>query len=239
MNLSHVERYFADILSAIESSEDIPLYEGAQRQCDGRDIPRALPLPDNLFIIGTVNVDETTYMFSPKVLDRANVIEFRVTAEELAAFLEKPEAPDLNKLDAKGLTFAAEFVNAASQLVAAIPDNLFRGQNTEFGYRVAREAARFLHFYQKFGGFAAVDKSWFKDAFDSIIVQKFLPKLHGSRSKLEGLLWALAWACGPVTIQVFPEDKWWRRSYTKRISRRTQPPGSFLKKPLDSKIGTL
>ncbi len=37
-----------------------------------------VPLPSNLFVVGTVNVDETTYMFSPKVLDRANTIEFRV-----------------------------------------------------------------------------------------------------------------------------------------------------------------
>ena len=66
MNLSHVERYFADFLSAIESGEEIPLY--------GKD--ETLELPSNLFIIGTVNVDETTYMFSPKVLDRANTIEF-------------------------------------------------------------------------------------------------------------------------------------------------------------------
>ena len=65
MNLSHVERYFADFLSAIESGEKIPLYGEEE-----------LTLPSNLFIIGTVNVDETTYMFSPKVLDRANVIEF-------------------------------------------------------------------------------------------------------------------------------------------------------------------
>ena len=71
MNLSHVERYFADFLSAIESGEEIPLYGNNE----------SLKLPDNLFIIGTVNVDETTYMFSPKVLDRANTIEFEtVTA---------------------------------------------------------------------------------------------------------------------------------------------------------------
>ena len=65
MNLSHVERYFADFLSAIESNESIPLYGEEE-----------LEIPYNLFIIGTVNVDETTYMFSPKVLDRANTIEF-------------------------------------------------------------------------------------------------------------------------------------------------------------------
>jgi 5-methylcytosine-specific restriction endonuclease McrBC GTP-binding regulatory subunit McrB len=34
-------------------------------------------LPPNLYIIGSVNIDETTYMFSPKVLDRAFTIEFR------------------------------------------------------------------------------------------------------------------------------------------------------------------
>ncbi|RKY81562.1 hypothetical protein DRQ11_15295, partial [candidate division KSB1 bacterium] len=33
-------------------------------------------LPSNLIVIGTVNMDETTYAFSPKVLDRANTIEF-------------------------------------------------------------------------------------------------------------------------------------------------------------------
>jgi hypothetical protein len=76
MNLSHVERYFADLLSAIESGEAIPLYEDGDRAADLQAIPRKLTLPPNVFIIGTVNVDETTYMFSPKVLDRANVIEF-------------------------------------------------------------------------------------------------------------------------------------------------------------------
>src|SRR6185369_17211151 len=34
MNLSHVERYFSDLLSAIESGEEVPLYE-AERQSDG------------------------------------------------------------------------------------------------------------------------------------------------------------------------------------------------------------
>jgi hypothetical protein len=36
---------------------------------------RSFTIPSNLFFVGTVNVDETTYMFSPKVLDRAHVIE--------------------------------------------------------------------------------------------------------------------------------------------------------------------
>ena len=67
MNLSYVERYFADFLSALESDEAM----------DKPGTNEKIVLPDNLFVIGTVNVDETTYMFSPKVLDRANVIEFK------------------------------------------------------------------------------------------------------------------------------------------------------------------
>lgn len=73
MNLSHVERYFADFLSAIESGQPIPLYSNDDENYE-------LDIPDNLLIVGTVNVDETTYMFSPKVLDRANTIEFPTMA---------------------------------------------------------------------------------------------------------------------------------------------------------------
>ena len=62
MNLSHVERYFADFLSVMESNEEIPLY--AEGIVDN-GVPSKLRVPANLFIIGTVNIDETTNMFSP------------------------------------------------------------------------------------------------------------------------------------------------------------------------------
>lgn len=81
MNLSHVERYFADFLSAMESRNSKLRLHGAAAglMANTITVPHELALPNNLFIIGTVNVDETTYMFSPKVLDRANVIEFRAS----------------------------------------------------------------------------------------------------------------------------------------------------------------
>ena len=60
-------------LSAIESGQPIPLYSNDDENYE-------LDIPDNLLIVGTVNVDETTYMFSPKVLDRANTIEFPTMA---------------------------------------------------------------------------------------------------------------------------------------------------------------
>jgi len=220
MNLSHVERYFADILSAIESGEEVPLYEGAERTTDGGTVPRKLRLPDNLFIIGTVNVDETTYMFSPKVLDRANVIEFRMELAELAVFLSTPKAPRLEELDGKGIGFGSGFVEASGDKGRQVPAsvkaayeqemllffNLLREHNAEFGYRTSYEAGRFIHFYNQLGGFADDNGDWFDGAMDAVVVQKILPKLHGSRSKLEGLLWALAWASGAERIDRHDKD---------------------------------
>jgi hypothetical protein len=168
-----------------------------------------LQLPLNLFVIGTVNVDETTYMFSPKVLDRANVIEFRMERDELAGFLPAPRTPEMDELNGRGSGFGSAFVAAAGESVS-VPEavreafetemllffDLLREHQAEFGFRVSNEAARFLYFYRLLGGHAADSTDWFAAAMDAVIVQKFLPKLHGSRPKLEGLLWALAWACG-------------------------------------------
>jgi hypothetical protein len=148
-------------------------------------------------------------MFSPKVLDRANVIEFKMDSVELESFLKGPSKPDLKKLDGAGAEFGRSFVNAA-RAAAEVPAEVAKQfqeemlllfkvlqlAGAEFGYRVAHEAARFLYFYKEFGGCSVDDASWFDDAMDAVIVQKVLPKLHGSRGKLEGLLWALATVCG-------------------------------------------
>ena len=54
------------------------------------NIPQELFIPPNIYFVGTVNIDETTHMFSPKVLDRAFTIEFDVGSfEEYLKFLNK------------------------------------------------------------------------------------------------------------------------------------------------------
>ncbi len=225
MNLSHVERYFADLLSAIESDEPIHLHQDAERKAGDIVIPRKITLPKNLFIIGTVNVDETTYMFSPKVLDRANVIEFRMDESDLMAFLEHPAKPNLENLDEKGVSFSKAFVEAARK-PAVIPEEIKKRYDTEllllfktlqdhgaeFGYRTAYEASRFVHFYKLLGDGKVWNSSanesrgawtdldnegrdWLDDAMDSVIFQKLLPKLHGSRAKLGPVLKKLWFLC--------------------------------------------
>ena len=94
MNLARVEYYLSDILSIIETREYVdgkvttdPLitenYYGADITAKGKY--GVVRIPENLYIIGTVNMDETTFPFSRKVLDRANTIEFS-TVELLANF---------------------------------------------------------------------------------------------------------------------------------------------------------
>lgn len=96
MNLAPVEQYFAEYLSVIESRklEDgeivtDPLLKKEDQEwyhtlvctltSDGslqdQFIKEGIAIPQNLFVIGTVNMDETTFSFSRKVLDRAMTIE--------------------------------------------------------------------------------------------------------------------------------------------------------------------
>src|ERR1700736_2491372 len=105
MNLAHVERYFADFLSAVESGQDVlpDLTEVAGDWRGGALESDRLSIPKNLLVVGTVNVDETTYMFSPKVLDRANTLEFRVATDDLS---QTPAKPTVATAASRGLAQA-------------------------------------------------------------------------------------------------------------------------------------
>ncbi len=199
MNLSHVERYFADFLSAMESGSPINLISDAT---DQDTIPRAVKLPTNLFIIGTVNIDETTYMFSPKVLDRANVIEFRITETAINHYLKNTTIRKPTPIDRKGVSSANEFLEvAANQSISLRSKDYFSDMlakfftelkkvGAEFGYRSAFEALRFAAIMQ------TTAPSWAHTTImDAIILQKLLPKLHGSRRKLEPVLKTLGKLC--------------------------------------------
>lgn len=210
MNLAKVEHYFSDFLSCLESrrlgeygkmkqerirlhdqQEPVAIEDGTYR------IPQSMEIPANLYFTGTVNVDETTYMFSPKVLDRANTIEFNHV--DLAAYggngpghaeagsyrlkegfeltpLALPAKRDYDLFEAKGVL---ETINAI-----LMPAQL------HFGYRVANEIALYVRHATAWVGADALSV-----AMDLQIVQKVLPKLHGSRAKLESPLQALLYFC--------------------------------------------
>lgn len=224
MNLSHVERYFADFLSTMESTDGIiELYDSGKRYAeDGREIPPSFKFPKNLFVIGTMNVDETTYMFSPKVLDRAQVIEFRVSEKEMADFLAKPGNPKIDDLAGKGAAYAKAFLDLAAErktkdigadekekfnelLIGKVDpktkeyDGLFTSLaklGAEFGYRSAIEMVIFIAYYLEACAYGKLTQSVDREkclgeAIDAAVLQKLLPKLHGSLNRLGPVIDAL------------------------------------------------
>jgi hypothetical protein len=199
MNLSHVERYFADFLSTMESGDAIPLHKIVSVPGEEKiNIPQSLKLPKNLFIIGTVNIDETTYMFSPKVLDRANTIEFRLTTEDLEKYIASDIKLNMELLMAQGTNMSNSFMTLALQ---EIDKNLkpseedlklffseLKKSGAEFGYRTASEIGRLMYMLKKLGESG-------DNLLDIAVMQKLLPKLHGSRNKLTKVLPILGGFC--------------------------------------------
>lgn len=88
MNLAPVEQYLADVLSAMEeqrtstSAVPIQLYSPAADPVNRDEWPPTIFFPDNLFLVGTVNVDETTRPLSERVLDRANVLQLSTALDD-------------------------------------------------------------------------------------------------------------------------------------------------------------
>lgn len=198
MNLAHVERYFSDFLSGIESRDAIlpNLILGADGEWRLRSLDeRLITLPRNVFVIGTVNVDETTYQFSPKVLDRATTFEIRTRTEELADDIMRPSAilpaavthlrglvglvlDDTWQRQSKGRTPVATAMRDLHKRLTATDD--------EFGQRVFYEGLRFAAALEQLG----VNER--DHALDHIVLHKVLPKIHGSRRRAEPVLKKLA-----------------------------------------------
>jgi 5-methylcytosine-specific restriction enzyme B len=214
MNLAHVERYFADVLSGMESGQPcIPNLhkglDGCWRLREGAD-PR-VPFPKNLWIVGTVNIDETTYMFSPKVLDRANTFEFRVSSSDLSLEAIKPQPCEAGDQElVRGLLSIARDDSWHRQHLDGVGGELTRRlrqlhellsrYNLEFGHRVFYEAMRFAALAEEAGirGLPAI--------VDRIVMQKVLPRLHGSRRRLELPLLALALFCKELPEEIVSDD---------------------------------
>jgi 5-methylcytosine-specific restriction endonuclease McrBC GTP-binding regulatory subunit McrB len=206
MNLSKVEYYFSDFLSIMESrtgdspeeGEPFRLHEidgGALRSggADSDTIPSQLHMPNNVFITGTVNVDESTYMFSPKVLDRANVIEFNEvrlygsetdTSHDDSFRLAKPELDRATCLGGERFASRRNYDAAKKHLEAPLSKllKILSPYHLHFGYRVINEFSRFVTEAETLVGDS---KGTIQAAIDIQILQKILPKFHGTRAKLK------------------------------------------------------
>lgn len=205
MNLARVEYYMSDILSAIETrrhesgmivTDPIDVNYGNDSAAAGRY--GKLILPGNLYIVGTVNMDETTFPFSKKVLDRANTIEFSyVDLLSLPSFSTET-APkvtvDNDFLASKYITLndcdAADkgYISGICTTLSRV-NGILEMANAHIGYRVRDEIVFYMLNNKK------ADLLDEKAAFDNQIMQKILPRIQGSSESIKKMLEELLKIC--------------------------------------------
>ena len=141
-------------------------------------------------------------------MDRANTIEFRISREDLENFYANPKQVDLEAIRSKGKEQATVFMELAARYNIQIDRKSHKtifieffeqlqAAGAEFGFRTAQEMSELIAFLQYFG--TSLD-----EAYDIAIMQKLLPKLHGSRSKLSKPLAALIKLCEnkyPISLE--------------------------------------
>ncbi|MFD0619702.1 McrB family protein [Paenibacillus sp. GCM10027629] len=191
MNLARVEHYFSDLLSILETQrwqEDRIVTDTVVAE---DQVGRNLGIPENVFFIGTVNMDETTHPFSKKVLDRANTIEFNHI--ELDNFSDLEEAAVSTEEDAEPQYPTARFLRSnylqlkdayakhkaliqstVSQLVEI--NTILESIHAHVGFRVRDSICFYAIYNERFSLMTT------EEAMDMQIMQKILPRIQGNNA---------------------------------------------------------
>ncbi|AST56490.1 atpase [Thermoanaerobacterium thermosaccharolyticum] len=201
MNLARVEYYFSDVLSIIESRNKVNKTIVSDSLLNRELLDSAsfsdygdIYIPDNLYFIGTVNMDETTFPFSKKVLDRANVIELSdvdlgYAFEDVEEVLPKTLNNDFLRSDFLTLKDCAVYDDIVYKTISILKEiNNVLGYY-RFGYRV-RDEICFYTIYNSIYGLM-----YFDDAMDYEILQKILPRINGSSISIKKMLIELFKIC--------------------------------------------
>ena len=224
MNLAPVEQYFAEYLSVIESRkwdngeivtdpiidyEPTDAYKSLIDQLFYDDETRKkyltkengerLGIPQNLIVVGTVNMDETTFSFSRKVLDRAMTIEMNEV--DLEGGLDK-------KYESIGKLGAAELIGNAVEGVDVYADNKgvcdrvinylkaingeLEGTPFKVAYRTRNEFLLYvvnnLPYNKDENGEDIAQEVVMARALDEITSMKILSRIEGDTEKIGDLL---------------------------------------------------
>ncbi|SFJ31815.1 AAA domain (dynein-related subfamily) [Halobacillus dabanensis] len=184
MNLARVEYYFSDLLSVMESRKRLGDRIVTSQIPTPESFNQRVIIPDNVYIIGTVNMDETTHPFSSKVLDRANTMEFNEVDlsffPNLQDHQEVEDYPVTNDvLQTKYLTLKDALTDHQSIIEHTTNwlidiNAILKKNKTHFGYRIRDEICFFM-IYNQLGQLMTP-----REAFDRQLLQKVLPKINGS-----------------------------------------------------------
>lgn len=196
MNLARVEYYLSEYLSLIESrnvqGNEIVTDPIFSRNYVNNDYCK-LYIPENLYIIGTVNMDDTTFQFSRKVLDRANTIEFsQVDLDELFLNIENTNKAILENVSNGFIKTSylnindveeqyREYAASVNTKIVSI-NNILKRARRHFAYRVRDEIIFYMIENKKL---ELIDENL---AFDYQIMQKILPAISGSEAVIKDIL---------------------------------------------------
>lgn len=215
MNLAPVEQYFAEYLSVIESRklqdghietdpivpfENTEAYGSLIDQLFDSDEERKaykteeggkrLTIPENLFVVGTVNMDETTFSFSRKVLDRAMTIEMNEV--NLKGGLEAGGAAEFGYIGEDLMGEAAEGRDIYADNQALCDDiitylgkvnEILEGTPFKIAYRTRNE---FLLYAVNRIHFATDSELW--QTLDEMTSMKILSRIEGDNERCERVL---------------------------------------------------
>lgn len=196
MNLARVEYYLSEYLSLIESrkvQEDEIATDKIFNSNNIKSDYSNLYIPGNLYIIGTVNMDDTTFQFSRKVLDRANTIEFSevdlnklfINNAKINEAINKSVNNDFIKTDYLSINDIEEqyreYASSINTKIITINEILKKARR-HFAYRVRDEIIFYMVENKK------LDLMDEKLAFDYQIMQKILPAISGSEAIIKDIL---------------------------------------------------
>ena len=215
MNLAPVEQYFAEYLSVIESrklqdghieTDPIVPYENTEaygslidQLFDSDEERKAykteeggerLTIPENLFVVGTVNMDETTFSFSRKVLDRAMTIEMNEV--DLKGGLEAGSSAEFGYIGedlmgdaAEGKDIYADNQTLCDEVITYLGkvNDILEGTPFKIAYRTRNE---FLLYAVNRLHFATDSELW--QTLDEMTSMKILSRIEGDNERCEHVL---------------------------------------------------
>ena len=234
MNLAPVEQYFAEYLSVIESRKlnhdgtitTDPIIEYENTDAYGSlidqlfDTPeerkayktdeggKRLTIPQNLFVVGTVNMDETTFSFSRKVLDRAMTIEMNEV--DLHGGLEKGVGNDIGYMgnsiigdSAEGCDVYEDNRELCDQVLAYLEqvNAILEGTPFKIAYRTRNEFLMYAVNRKKLD-----EKSQLWQALDEMTSMKILSRIEGDEERTKKVLDGLKALVDDQIVAQMPAD---------------------------------
>ena len=177
MNIARVEYYFAEMLSILEMpSRDEWIIELVPSSWDND--PKKLKngklqIPGNMWYIGTINNDDSTFAVTDKVYDRAMPIDINDKGEPFTP--EDKEAMNINSSYLEGLFADAKQKHPLSsemeQKISEMDDYVIKHFRIAFGNRIVKQMRDFVATYVECGGTEV-------DGVDYYIARKILRKFE-------------------------------------------------------------